>query len=56
MNREQNWQRVLKAQISHREAIRAAALGALNLLFARISILARSAMAASAADYALRLA
>lgn len=56
INQERNWQAVLHARLSRREAIRAAAFRALSLPFVRVGVLAQSVTAASATDYALRLA
>jgi|GEM_PF-1771312 len=69
MNRERNWKEVLGAQLSRREALRAAAFGALSLPFVRSAALAQGAaapatgasvaatpVAVTAVDYALRLA
>jgi Cupin len=55
MKQERDWQKGLDARLSRREAIRAAAFGALGLPFVRVGALAQGT-AASATDYALRLA
>jgi len=60
MNGERNWKGALGARVSRREALRAAAFGALSLPFVRSAALAQGVVVpvtgASAADYALRLA